>query len=296
MIGNNAMVSIVLPVYNGEAHVSKAIESILEQTYKNIELIIVNDCSTDNTLNILEKYMVVDSRIKIVNNLTNLKLPRSLNIGFSQAKGEYFTWTSDDNMYKPIAIEKMVETLQKNKDYDMVYANYTNIDRNDYVLENIQLLPPEHLFLGNSVGACFLYTKDIAYKVGEYDANLFLAEDYDFWIRVMRAGKIMHITDDLYYYRRHSDSLSEKKQHQIELQVYKTMEKNFLFLYSLAKKNKKQYALFDQMLFRLRENDSEEIKKMFYRLDRGYSFHEFVVKMKKNIQKLIVKSDKILNS
>lgn len=105
---NNPLVSIVLPTYNGEEYISRAIQSIINQTYTNWELIIVNDCSTDSTLEIINNFSKQDSRIKIINNDKNMKLPASLNRGFKEANGEYYTWTSDDNEYYPEAIEKMV--------------------------------------------------------------------------------------------------------------------------------------------------------------------------------------------
>src|SRR5262245_43666619 len=110
---DSPLVSIVLPTYNGSRFIQKSIESCLHQTYRRIELIIVNDCSTDETPAIIEEYAKGDSRVRIIHNATNQKLPLSLNIGFAAAKGEYFTWTSDDNYYAPNAIEKMVDVLQQ---------------------------------------------------------------------------------------------------------------------------------------------------------------------------------------
>lgn len=81
------LVSIVLPVYNGEKYLASAIESILAQSYRNWELILVNDCSTDRSLEIMENYAGKDARIRVVQNAENLKLPRSLNAGFAEAKG-----------------------------------------------------------------------------------------------------------------------------------------------------------------------------------------------------------------
>ena len=113
-------VSIVLPVFNGEKFIKDSIESVLNQTFKDFELIIVNDCSTDSTPDIINSYAEKDSRIKIINNKTNLKLPQSLNVGFKNAKGEYYTWTSDDNIYKENAIEYMASFLDKNKNTALV--------------------------------------------------------------------------------------------------------------------------------------------------------------------------------
>lgn len=107
------LVSIVLPTFNGEEFLAQSIESVLKQSYKNLELIIVNDCSTDSTPRIIEEFAKKDSRIKIIHNTINQKLPRSLNIGFNAASGEYWTWTSDDNYYLENAIEEWWLTLRK---------------------------------------------------------------------------------------------------------------------------------------------------------------------------------------
>ncbi len=107
------LVSVILPVYNGEDTIAESIDSVLAQTYQNLELVIVNDCSTDGTQAILKEYEAKDRRVRVIDNSVNLKLPRSLNVGFSDAKGEYLTWTSDDNLYHPSAIEEMAAVLDK---------------------------------------------------------------------------------------------------------------------------------------------------------------------------------------
>ena len=118
------LVSIILPTYNGKRFLRESIESVINQTYKDWELIVVNDCSTDNTLQIIEEYAQKDNRIKYITNEINSKLPQSLNNGFKLAKGEYYTWTSDDNKYYPTAIEEMVQFLDINNDVDLVSFNF----------------------------------------------------------------------------------------------------------------------------------------------------------------------------
>ena len=98
-------ISIVLPCYNGAKMLGNAIESIINQTLQNWELIIVNDCSTDNTLQVAQSFAEKDNRIKVITNEYNSKLPASLNNGFRQAQGEYWTWTSDDNLLLPEMFE-----------------------------------------------------------------------------------------------------------------------------------------------------------------------------------------------
>ena len=113
---NNPKVSIILPTYNGAKYLRESIDSCLSQTHKNIELIIVDDCSTDQTSQIIKPYQ--DARIRYIRNEKNMRLPRSLNIGFALATGEYLTWTSDDNQFLPHAIETMLKILREDKSVD----------------------------------------------------------------------------------------------------------------------------------------------------------------------------------
>ena len=203
-------VSIVLPVYNGEEFLSKSIESVINQTFKDWELIIVNDCSTDNSLAIAKSYAQQDGRIKIINNETNKKLPASLNAGFASASGEYYTWTSDDNEYYPEAIEKMVDFLDNNNNYGMVHAICKVAGCVEEHFWGDIATTPISLLDFPSVGACFLYKSSVAKVVGEYDTNSFYMEDHDFWLRFLLEAPIGMINDVLYFYRRHEASLTVK--------------------------------------------------------------------------------------
>ena len=91
-------ISIILPSYNRATYLAQTIDSCLAQTLKDFELIIVDDCSVDASIEVAEFYSQQDSRIKVIANKTNQKLPSTLNIGFEKAKGQYFTWISDDNL------------------------------------------------------------------------------------------------------------------------------------------------------------------------------------------------------
>ncbi len=122
---NKPLVSIILPTYNGEKYIKKSIESCLNQTYPNIELIIVNDASKDNTAVIVKSFK--DSKIKYIKHKYNMGLPNSLNTGFTNAKGNYLTWTSDDNFYDKKAIEKMLNFLKKKK-CSFVYCDMYKFD------------------------------------------------------------------------------------------------------------------------------------------------------------------------
>ena len=207
---NNPLVSIILPTHNGSKYIRQSIESCINQTYRNIEIIVVNDCSTDNTQSIINEFVSNDSRIKLINNKHNLKLPLSLNAGFEQANGEFFTWTSDDNYYAENAIETMVDFLLKNMDLGLVYCNYKIInEKNEVVSEKIFHDVNASMVKWLGCGACFLYKSDLHKKLNGYDPSAFLIEDYDFFVRGLLFTKYGYISKtDLYFYRMHSASLT----------------------------------------------------------------------------------------
>ena len=261
-------VSIVLPTYNGERFITDAIESIIAQTYDNWELIIVNDCSSDGTVSIIEKYLRNDTRIRLINNEKNLKLPNSLNVGFKNAKGNLLTWTSDDNLYFPSAIEDMVNTIKSSGNIMLAYADCNIINEAGNQI-GIALLPsPYHIVLGNNIGACFLYTREAYEKVGNYDDDLFLAEDYDYWIRIYQKGEFKHLEKILYSCRRHSASLTSTKKEMIRQQTFKMFEKHFSFLYSDALRNHLEYSFFYNILTLADNNQHQEIYKRIKNLNK----------------------------
>lgn len=204
----NDLISIVLPVYNGAKYLQESIDSVLAQTYRNWELLIVDDCSVDETPTIARKYVELDSRVKYFRNEENLRLPRNLTKGFSLTTGAYLTWTSDDNRYHPEALERMYQALQKNPQAQLVYTSFNVINENDDLVETYIAKSPRLLVGFNVVGACFLYTRKVYETVGNYDHEMILVEDYDYWQRVAQHFDIIAITDVLYDYRRHSGALS----------------------------------------------------------------------------------------
>jgi glycosyltransferase involved in cell wall biosynthesis len=202
-------ISIVLPVYNGQKYLAKSIESCLSQTYKNIELIIVNDCSTDDTQKIIDFFASKDNRIKVIKNLQNKKLPGSLNIGHKVADGDLITWTSDDNIYNLDALEILSHVLVDKK-LDVVYSNIILIDENGKDLREVNLPGIENIIFGNNIGSSFLYRRSVYEKNKEYNENLFLVEDYDFWLRAISHSKFGKVNMALYRYRKHSETLTNQ--------------------------------------------------------------------------------------
>jgi glycosyltransferase involved in cell wall biosynthesis len=212
---NKPLVSIVLPTYNGSRYISQSINSCIDQTYPHWELIIVNDASTDETPQIIERFAHQDTRIHIVHHEENRRLPAALNSGFARARGDYFSWTSDDNLYHPEALEEMVRFLESNPDVDFVYTGITLIDGEGQTIQQVPARPPEMLIVEDAVGACFLYRREVNEALNGYDEDLFLAEDMDFFLRATFAFKLQPLQKNLYSYRHHENSLSSTQSERI---------------------------------------------------------------------------------
>ena len=134
-----------------------------------------------------------------------------MNRGFSLARGKYLTWTSDDNLLAPTAIEKMADALGRG-DSDFVYADYwlfseQDADGSPIALQHDRLPDTLRLEKGNHIGACFLYTRSLYEAVGDYDPELFLVEDYDYFLRAAKQFRFTHIGEPLYFFRRDDATL-----------------------------------------------------------------------------------------
>jgi glycosyltransferase involved in cell wall biosynthesis len=203
-------VSIVLPTRNGAIHLDEAVRSVAEQTFRDWELVLVDDASTDETPRIIARWAARDERIRPLRNERNLRLPGALNAGFAAASGEYLTWTSDDNLYLPEAIARMTAFLDGNPGVDVVYADYVRIDRQGRVTGSTRVGRSEEIYFGNCIGPCFLYRREVGRRLGGYREDLYLAEDMDFWLRAAAAFNLSPLREALYAYREHDGSLTSR--------------------------------------------------------------------------------------
>ena len=212
-------------MYNGSRFLRQSIESVLSQTYQNFELIIIDDCSQDNSLEIIHQYSSRNNKIRLFQNTKNLGLPSTLNYGHYLSRGNYLTWTSDDNIYDNRAIEDML-VFAINQNSAFVYANCEVIDDANNIVGFLKAKNPENLFFENCVGACFLYSKEFVEKVGNYNPERIYLEDYDYWLRGLSKFKLTPLNKNLYKYRLHKNNLTaaiendQKLKHQYNLNLY----------------------------------------------------------------------------
>ena len=276
-------ISIVLPVHNGEKYISQAIESVLQQSYENWELIIVNDCSIDGTSRIINDYEKKDTRIRVYNNDKNLKLPATLNVGFSYAKGDYFTWTSDDNILLPQFLEVLNRYLNDNEQVDFVYSDYIGIDSEGNELGIRHMLEPENMLYKNSVGASFLYRRKIYDEIGGYSPEWFLVEDYEYWLRVYKRYRMMHVEDILYQYRFHDQSLSKTRLESIIQQTFKMKLYHLPYIAQKIVNKEKRYLYFDEIVKAL---GAEETLRKCLDIDSTYQIHFIRYQKREHLKKM----------
>jgi glycosyltransferase involved in cell wall biosynthesis len=203
-------ISVILPVYNCQEFVSEAVISILNQTFSNFELIIIDDCSTDKTLEIIKSFD--DSRIKIIEKPKNSGYTDSLNFGIDIAKGEYIARMDGDDISLPMRFEKQVAFLDHNQDVIMCGSDIA-------ILSSDKPLYKYHSHEEILVDLCFqnafchptVMIRKTALLVNKYDKNFEPAEDYELWIRLSQIGKLANLNEVLLRYRVHENQISKSK-------------------------------------------------------------------------------------
>lgn len=220
-----------MPTYNDEKYLKEAIDDILAQTYKNFELIIVNDGSTDNTQQVLDKYAAQDNRIKVFKK-ENGGTGSALNYGFSKATGEFGTWVSSDDNKKPHFIERLVTFLQKNRDIEFVCSTFKSMHaqkifkpyiiredgsvviditgkRNDGSTTNKVLIADDWVHINGVqcfLGVCFMYTMRLQRRCGDYIT--IPGEDYHMTMKMALNSRAAYIDENLGTHNNPEDSLS----------------------------------------------------------------------------------------
>lgn len=237
------LISVIMPVLNGEDYLAEAIESVLNQTYKDLELIIIDDGSSDKTPDIIASYK--DPRVRVIKHHKNKGVSTSRNEAIKAARGKYLGMHDADDISLPERFEKQVGYLEKHQDIDLLGSNLQIIDKEDNYISVISLLTsPDDLKLAEIFSNQFgqgsvMIRKAILDEVGLYDPSLTHAEDTDLWRRVCRIGKAANLKEPLYLYRVHEAGASTNLQ-KIRDSALKTTSREFDYYL----KNKGQYTFF----------------------------------------------------
>ena len=203
------LVSIVMPIYNSETYLDEAILSIIHQTYKNWELLIINEFgSNEEGKRIINRYAAIDSRIRLIQNSERLGIAESLNEGLRQAKGEYIARMDGDDISLPKRIEKQVGFMEENKNILLcgVQVEVFGSEKWDWKLETYSAqIRTDALLYSPCVHPTILFRRDIIDKYNVfYNKEYKASEDYDFFTRVLEFGDIANLKEVLFKYRLYS--------------------------------------------------------------------------------------------
>ena len=217
----NPLISILLPVYNAEKHIKKALNSITNQTYKNLEIICIDDGSSDNSLQIIENLAKDDQRLKVYKNEQNLGLIRTLNKAIDLTKGEYIARMDADDVSLPERLEKQLNFLKRNN-LDMVdcQIEYTNekghiFKRNSFVPSTQKALLFYSFFKTPLLHPTILCkSKILKENIYIFDKSIIHCEDYQLWTRLLQKKySIKKMSEKLYIQLVNADSVSNKFEH-----------------------------------------------------------------------------------
>lgn len=206
---NEPFITVLLPVYNCEKYIFEAIQSILTQTYSNFELLIIDDCSTDETLSVCKSFE--DDRIIIIEKEKNSGYTNSLNYGISIAKGKYIARMDGDDISLPMRFEKQVAFMEANEDVVVCGTNFSIIDRDElFILPEFNEQLKVRLLYGNSLGHPTVMIRKIVLKENHiiYNTQMEPAEDYALWVQLIKFGKLHNLQECLLKYRVHDAQVS----------------------------------------------------------------------------------------
>lgn len=211
---NNPLVSIITPCFNSSSHISKTIDSVLKQTYPNWELIVVNDASTDDSLDLLSDYAEKETRIKILTNDKNSGPAVSRNNGIDVAQGKFIAFLDSDDVWASEKLQKQVEFMLNNN-YSLSFSEYILLDEKDNIIGQKKGLPYrlnyKKLLESNYIG-CLTAMYD-AEKLGKvYMPNILKRQDYGLWLKILKMIDYAYcIKEPLAYYRVRTSSVSSNK-------------------------------------------------------------------------------------
>src|SRR3989344_2871105 len=206
-------ISVIMSVYNGITYLRQAVESIIKQTYRNFEFIIVDDASTDETWDYLKS--LNDPRVKLIKNKKNLGLAASLNIALRQAHGDYIARMDADDISLPDRLKTQIDYLIKNPQIDICGTWVKLIDENNQIIgtvhkpTNDEKIKKMNIWITGLIHPTWLARREVFEKLNGYDTHYDMAEDYEFLIRA-KNFKMANINEELLMWRNPQNRRSQK--------------------------------------------------------------------------------------
>lgn len=226
MSNGSPKVSVIIPAYNSAKYIIAALDSIKSQTYQDIECIVIDDCSTDETWELIQSAVKNDKRIKAYSNSKNIGIGGNRRYGIELARGEFICWQDADDLSTPTRIEKQVEFLLKNPEVGAVggflkfFGEGIKESTRKYAEDDKQLR--RCIFRFNPIAQPAAMVRSECFKsVGTYDTRYHVSEDLEMFFRIGTKYKFGNIQEIAVLYRQHSGSLTASKLRSMELATLK---------------------------------------------------------------------------
>lgn len=216
-------VTVLMSVYNGADYLKDAIESVLNQTLREIDFLIIDDASTDDSNAIIRSYQ--DPRIRILKNSRNIGLTRSLNRGFGEAWAPFIARMDADDISHPSRLERQYEKMTENTDLTLIGTGYRVIDSEGKELRVWELPTlPEYVRSALKEYNCFCHGSVMMHRervrvIGAYRNEIRHAQDYDLWLRLSERFHVENLADPLYSLRMHENSITSDKLYEQSVSV-----------------------------------------------------------------------------
>ncbi len=216
------LVSIIIPAFNGEAFISQAVSSALNQTYDNLEIIVIDDASHDRTCDAVRQFQ--DHRLRLIENEHNIGLTANLNKGICSSSGEYICWLNQDDIFYAHKIEKQLHLMVPNPQVGACFCAKDDIDKDGKALDRFnasKVVIPLQDQLVQLFGGCYLAAPTVMmqrktyHRSGGFDPTFSVALDYDMWFKIKKFSEIRVINIPLLAFRHHEGNLSSEKNEKI---------------------------------------------------------------------------------
>jgi glycosyltransferase involved in cell wall biosynthesis len=209
------LVSVVMPVYNGELFLDEAVESILAQSLQDFEFIVIDDGSTDRTPSILERYRQSDRRVQILTHSENLGIVAALNVGMDNAHGKYLARMDADDISLPLRLEKQVDYLEANPEIGLLGCGLRVIDKDKNAIGSLHYPQDDlsirwtSLFESPFAHPAIIVRSDLIRNKGlHYDPYYERVEDYPLWLEILKYTRGANLPEELLLYRLHSQGIT----------------------------------------------------------------------------------------
>ena len=224
------VISIIIPCYNQEKYIAECLDSIVVQTFKDFEAIIINDGSTDNSLKVIKPYLKKHSNMRLINQTHRGGVVSARNLAIQKAKGTYIFPLDADDKIRPDCLEKLYQAMEENKG-DIIASRVML-----FGLKNEEMFLPSptrfHMIIGNCITNSSLFKKADAVKIGGYDETFKEGlEDYDFWLNLVlhQKCKIYRVPEILFDYRikAYSESRNTQQKKLMHKELLRKLNKKY---------------------------------------------------------------------